>query len=131
MRGEEYLTKSRQFTSVYNQGSSWVSKYVSMKVLPNNLAYSRYGFSISKRVGNAVTRNQIKRRFRECLRTMSLKSGWDIVFIARPVLADTDYSKLRMTIENLLTGADLLEKTNKDNISSKKSKALDNRRYVT
>lgn len=131
MRGEEYLTKPRQFTSVYNQGNSWVSKLVSMKVLPNNLAYSRYGFSINKRVGNAITRNKLKRRFRECLRTMSLKPGWDIIFIARPVLADTDYIKLRMTIEDLLTRADLMEKNNKDNVSSKKSKALDNSRYVS
>ncbi len=131
MRGEEYLTKPRQFTSVYNQGTSWVSNLVSMKVLPNNLPYSRYGFSISKRVGNAVTRNKIKRRFRECLRIIKLKPGWDIVFIAHPVLADTDYAKLRVTIKDLLTRADLMEKNNKDNISSKKSKALDNSRYVS
>jgi ribonuclease P protein component len=119
MRGEEYLTKPRQFTSVYSQGISRTSKLVSMKVLPNNLDYSRYGFSVSKRVGKAVTRNKIKRRFRECLRTMPIKPGWDIVFVARPPLAEAEYTSLRMTVENLLERADLLE-TEKESSSSEK-----------
>ena len=109
MRGEEYLTKTQQFASVYSRGGSWVSSLLVMRTLVNGLTLSRYGFSVSKRVGKAVTRNKVKRRLREILRTMPLKSGWDIVFIARPAAAGADYTALRRAVAGLLSRAHLLE----------------------
>ncbi|MFC1977837.1 ribonuclease P protein component [Chloroflexota bacterium] len=109
MRGEEYLTKPQQYALVYSKGSSWVSNLVVMKALPNSLTLSRYGFSVSKRVGKAVTRNRVKRLLREILRIMPLKSGYDIVFIARPAAATADYVSLKGAVEGLLSRARLLE----------------------
>ena len=46
----------------------------------------RLGITVSKRVGNAVARNRIKRRVRECFRTAlkhRLPAGFAIVVIAR------------------------------------------------
>ena len=108
MRGEEYLTKSAQYALVYKQGSSWVSSLMVMKALPNGLSLSRYGFSVSKRVGKAVTRNRVKRLLREILRLAPLEPGWDIIFIARPAAATTRYAELKKSVENLLSRAKLL-----------------------
>ena len=108
MKGEEYLTKSDQYALVYNEGRSWVSSLMVMKALPNGLSLSRYGFSVSKRVGKAVTRNRVKRLLREILRLTPLEPGWDIIFIARPVTATTEYAELRKSAENLLFRAQLL-----------------------
>jgi len=109
MRGEEYLTKPQQFASVYRHGSSWVSNLLVMRVLANDLTMSRYGFSVSKRVGKAVIRNKVKRRLREILRAMPLESGWDIVFVVRPAAAASDYAGLRRAVQALLSRANLLQ----------------------
>ncbi len=109
MRGEGYLTKQEQFALVYDKGSSWVNGLVVMRALPNGLALSRYGFSVSHRVGKAVMRNRIKRRFREILRLTPLQPGWDIILIARPAVATADYAGLEKSIGNLLSRAHLLK----------------------
>ncbi len=108
MRGEEYLTKPKQYALVYSKGSSWASNLVVVRALPNALTFSRYGFSVSKRVGKAVTRNRVKRLLREILRVTLLAPGWDIVFIARPAAGMADYISLKRTIKGLLSRAQLL-----------------------
>lgn len=108
MGGEEYLTKPEQYALVYSKGNSWVSSLVVMKALPNGLALSRCGFSVSKRIGKAVTRNRVKRLLREILRLAPIKPGWDIIFIARPAAATADYVNLEKSVERLLSRAQLL-----------------------
>jgi ribonuclease P protein component len=54
--------------------------------MPNGLAHSRLGLSVSRRVGNAVRRNRIKRMLREAYRLQPkvLSRGYDLVIVARP-----------------------------------------------
>jgi len=108
MRGREYLTRPEQYASVYNKGSSWTSALVVMKALPNGLTFSRYGFSVGRRVGGAVVRNRVKRRLREILRLLPLEAGWDIIFIARPKAASASFASLKKLVQGLLSRAGLL-----------------------
>lgn len=108
MRGREYLTKSEQYAAVYNNGSSWASKLVVVKALPNELTFSRCGFSVGQRVGKAVVRNRTKRRLREILRLLPLEPGWDIIFIARSQAASASFASLRESVHKLLSRAGLL-----------------------
>ena len=108
VRGEQYLTKTAQYGLVYNKGSSWISVLVVMKVLANGLNLSRYGFSVSRRVGKAVVRNRVKRLLREILRQTPLQPGWDIIFIVRSVAAKAKYVDLEKAVKDLLFRAGLL-----------------------
>ena len=108
MRGEQYLTKAAQYGLVYNNGRSWVSKFVVMKTLPNDLDISRYGFSVSRRVGTSVVRNRVKRLLRESLRQMRLQPGWDIIFIARSPVVGIKYMELEELVKGLLSRAGVI-----------------------
>jgi len=110
VRGEHNLTRNVDFQRVYDGGRSWAGKEVVVRVLPNGLDLTRYGFAVGRRVGKAVVRNRIKRRLREIFRKAALHSGWDIVVIARGPAAQADYKSLKETAGDLLYKAGLTEK---------------------
>ena len=113
MRSEHRLTRPQQYASVYDKGSSFTSDLLVIRVLPNDLPISRYGFSINKRVGNAVIRNRIKRRLREIMRVTALVPSMDIVFIVRPAAARMDYTGMKKAVESLLSRAGLINEAEK------------------
>ena len=124
MRGKQWLTKSEQYALVHDEGRSWAGSLLVTKALPNGLTLSRYGFSVSHRVGRAVTRNRVKRLLREILRVTSLETGWDIIFIARPAAANSDYAILEKSVRGLLSRAGLLKRVEEE-CSSGESDAED------
>jgi ribonuclease P protein component len=111
-RRDYLIRKSGQYALVYDKGSTQVSNLLVMKAVPNGLSWSRYGFSVSRRLGKAVVRNRVRRLLREILRLSSLEPGWDIVFIARLAAANADYTALRESVAELLSRERLLAKKN-------------------
>jgi len=114
MQWDKRLTGRREFEAVCSHGRSWSNNLVVLRVLPNDLGPSRYGFAVGKRLGGAVVRNRVKRRLREAVRLTATKDGWDMVFIARQATAGADYHALRRATEELLARAQLLSNGRKE-----------------
>lgn len=62
---------------------------------------TRFGFSVSRRVGGAVTRNRVKRRLREIARVASVSEGWDVVVTAFPPSARSTSGELGASLTKL------------------------------
>jgi len=107
------LRAEADFARVRAQGRSWRDRLFTLIVLPNDQPYNRYGFVVSKRVGNAVTRNLVKRRLREILRHLDsagqIRGGYDCLLIVRPVVAGVAFTALGISVEALLRRAALLQ----------------------
>ena len=110
MRVSCTLTKRAQYALVYQQGSTYIDSLIVMKALPNGLSSSRYGFSVTKKVGKAVERNRLKRLLREVIHLRLVKPGWDIVFVVRQEAVNADYHQLEKAVIKLLTQAGLITK---------------------
>jgi ribonuclease P protein component len=58
---------------------------------------TRFGFITSKRVGEAVVRNRVRRRLREVCRLErpGISPGWLVVTVAKSAAAKATYAELR------------------------------------
>ena len=109
MQQRHRLTEGKRFAEIHREGTSAANRLLVLRALPNGLGHSRFGFVVSKRIGNAVTRNLVKRRLREVVRQNKVKDGWDAVFIARRGAAGAEFGQLQQATNNLLRRAKLFQ----------------------
>jgi len=117
------LRKNSDFQRVYRKGHSWAHPLLVLYALRNDLGYSRFGFSASKRVGGAVVRNRARRLMREAirLRQAMIADGWDVVIVARRPMGEANFHQVDQAVEQLLRRARLLKAA--ENLSEKSLKA--------
>ena len=108
MQRRHRLTGDKRYSQIHRQGRSAANRLLVIRYLANGLEHSRFGFMVSKRVGNAVVRNKVRRRLREAVRANPVLGGWDAVFIARRGIEQAGFSQVRRSTDNLLRRARLL-----------------------
>jgi len=87
------LSRSKDFDAVYRQGRSVSTRYLTLHWFPREDDPSgepRLGLAVPKAVGNAVTRNRVKRQLRETWRELAptIPPGRDYVLAARSGVAE-------------------------------------------
>jgi ribonuclease P protein component len=97
----ERLQSHRDFVAVLKRRRKVGGKDIIVHYLMRNdhqsddrTTYRRLGLAVSKSVGNAVTRNTVKRRFRVLAKEESLPPHCDIVVRAKPSAASASFSSL-------------------------------------
>lgn len=106
------LQKNKAFQYVYHRGRSVACRDLVMLVAKGRGL--QVGFSVSKKVGNAVTRNLVKRRLRECFRPHlgDVKNGLYVI-VARPSAAKATFQSLQRDVGYLLKKHDAYKEGNR------------------
>lgn len=103
MKVENRVKKYSDFQKVINLGKSYRTPTLTLYFLNNDLNRSRIGISVSKKSGNAVTRNKIKRQIRAIISLeMDLSKSLDYVFIVRKEFDVQNFQNTRRDIKELI-----------------------------
>jgi ribonuclease P protein component len=94
----ERVGRHAEFQEIYKQGTRLRGRFMTLFVLPNNLSRARLGIAATRKLGDAVRRNRVKRLVREWFRHHKPTGAFDIVVIpgrefldAPRVALDADY----------------------------------------
>jgi ribonuclease P protein component len=102
------ILHSRDFQRVGRIGKRLSSRNFVILTTPSRELESderrRLGVTVSRRVGNAVTRNRVKRGIREWFRRLrnQLEEGADVIVIARAAAAELTSAEIAADLENLV-----------------------------
>lgn len=106
------LTKNKEFQRVYSRGKYAASTLLVIYVHHNNLPITRLGITTSKKVGNSVKRNRMRRLIKENTRLLysRLDKGLDLVIVARKTEKTVNFDIIGKEIRYLFHRLGLIDR---------------------
>lgn len=110
MRKAYRVKKEKEFQAVFQKGNSFANRKFVVYILPKEQDHFRVGISVGKKIGNAVKRNEVKRKIRASLQEMSLriKPDIDFIVIARPSVSNCSSNEVYSNLEHVLKLAKII-----------------------
>jgi ribonuclease P protein component len=113
MEKEYRLAKREDFNKIYRYGKSVANHQFVLYYLPQpKLEHFRLGVSVSKKIGNAIVRNRLRRMMKEIIRLKKemMAPHFDYILIARKPCAEMDYQAMEKSIYHVVRKASLLKR---------------------
>ncbi|NOY52069.1 MAG: ribonuclease P protein component [Deltaproteobacteria bacterium] len=101
---DQWIRKHWEYREVYREGDKKVGKNMIVYTCDRGGKISRYGIAVSKKIGNAVFRNRVKRRLKEVVRC-HLRQNQDIfdrVIVARKAIVHSSYREILLECKALI-----------------------------
>ncbi|MED1726192.1 ribonuclease P protein component [Brevibacillus parabrevis] len=113
MHRSHRLKKNEHFQAVFQRGTSAANKqFVLYSAKQEGQAAFRAGISVSKKIGNAVIRNKVKRLIREAVARLELviPLGLDLVIIARPGVENMSLEAIEQSLLHVMKRAKVIKR---------------------
>ncbi|MCP3032229.1 ribonuclease P protein component [Halobacillus sp. A1] len=110
------IKKNKEFQKVFQHGQSFANRQLVLYYLKKDQSHFRIGLSVSKKIGHAVMRNQIKRYLRQAFHELeeNIKPEYDLVVIARKPTHQMDFHEIKSSLTHVLYKSKLLDKKSRN-----------------
>ena len=106
---KKYIVKNeRDFNKIINKNNYLKSKKIVIYYEDNDLNYDKFGISVGKKLGNAVTRNKYKRKLRSIIDEYrkDYNNSKNYIIILRRGGINSSYKDLKEDFYNLISRKD-------------------------
>lgn len=112
MRREYSLRRNKEFRYVYRKGKSVSDSRMVLVYVKTKTPHLKVGFSVSRKLGNSVQRNKLKRRMKEAFFLMldGVAQNCLLIFTPRESAKEMTYADITASVGKLLKKAGLMEK---------------------
>lgn len=102
MKKVNIVKEKKDFDRAFKKRNQVSCKYAYMYIYDNNLNKYRFGICVSKKTGNAVVRNKLKRRVKDIIDKSALQFlNKDYIIVLKKSAKDAEYLELKGEIIKL------------------------------
>lgn len=109
MNKEHIVKENFSFQRIISNNKSFKYKDYIIYVEKNNEKNYKFGFSVGKKIGKAVTRNKIKRQLRSIVSKKDYQNGFNCIIIVGSNILNISYQEMEKNLLEALKKLNLLK----------------------
>ena len=102
MKKKNILKENHDFNRMIENIRPLRYKYFNIYIERETNDLYKFGISVGKKVGNAVTRNKIKRRIKDILDKKDYQNSFNCIIMVKKEIVDKTYQEIKLDLENAL-----------------------------
>lgn len=114
MKKKNIIRKNTEFTRIIKNSESFKYKdYIIYNEMLNSGNY-KFGISVSKKIGNAVTRNKLKRQIKSIIDAKSYEKSFNCIIILRKGILKKDFSLMQKELYDAFIILNIIKEDNSE-----------------
>lgn len=103
MKKINIVGSNNEFNEIINIGKVYKNRYYAIYVVNKKSIYYRFGIAVSKKIGNAVVRNKIKRQIKDIIDKSNIKyEFYDCIILTRNAILNLNFQEREKYLIELL-----------------------------
>lgn len=109
MKKINIVKENRDYSRIIKKNKPFKYKDYIIYIDKKEPSIYRFGFSVGKKIGNAVMRNRVKRQIKEIVSQNNYKNDFDCIIIVGKGILDKSFSEMRDNLNYALKKLDLVK----------------------
>lgn len=109
MNKEHILKENYIFQKVIKENKPYKTRNFILYIEKNTLETYKFGFSVGKKIGNAVTRNKIKRQLKHIISKNNYQNNFNCIIIVGKGILNKNFDEIEKTINIALKNLKLIK----------------------